>query len=134
MRAHPLALFAVALLVGCSGSSPTSSNLGAGGGGGSGGGPTASVTIRDFSFGPASLTIKAGGTVTWTNNGPSSHSVVSDAQGAFDSGTLAPPMASMDPYGGMSSGASYQMSFSTPGTYAYHCAFHASMHGTITVQ
>jgi plastocyanin len=125
-----------AILAACAGSAPTGNNLGGppGGAGGGGGGTTASVTIMDYAFGPTSLTVKAGTTVTWTNNGPSSHSVTSDAQGGFDSGTLSPPMASMDPYGGTSSGASYQMKFATPGTYTYHCAFHGSMHGTVTVQ
>jgi plastocyanin len=41
------------------------------------GGPsTASVIIADFSFTPANVTVGIGGQVTWTNNGPSQHSVV----------------------------------------------------------
>jgi plastocyanin len=41
------------------------------------GGPsTANVTIVDFSFNPPNVTVGIGGQVTWTNNGPSQHSVV----------------------------------------------------------
>jgi hypothetical protein len=41
------------------------------------GGPsTANVTIVDFAFNPANVTVGIGGQVTWTNNGPSQHSVV----------------------------------------------------------
>jgi plastocyanin len=40
-------------------------------------GPT--ITIRDFSFSPSTLTVKAGTTVEWLNDGPSSHTTTSDA-------------------------------------------------------
>jgi len=41
------------------------------------GGPaTANVTIVDFAFNPPVVVVGVGGTVTWTNNGPSLHSVV----------------------------------------------------------
>jgi len=57
---------------------------------------------------------------------------------AFDSGTLAAPGTTTDPYGGTTTtpGGSYSTTFSTPGTYAYHCTFHGTLHnmtGTITV-
>jgi len=133
MQTYPIAFVLALALAACSGSTMTGSS-GGGGGGGNGAVTNASVTIQDFSFSPTPLTVKAGGSVTWTNNGPSSHSVTSDTPGAFDSGTLSPPMASMDPYGGTSSGQTYRMTFPTPGTYPYHCAIHATMHGTITVQ
>jgi plastocyanin len=133
MRTDPVLCVLTLAVAACSGSTMTGANAG-GGGGGNGGGTSASVTIRDYSFSPTPLTIKAGGSVTWSNDGPSSHSVTSDTPGSFDSGTLSPPMASMDPYGGTSSGQTYSMTFPTPGTYAYHCTIHATMHGTITVQ
>ncbi len=37
-------------------------------------------------------------------------------------------------YGGMTNGGLFQVNFAAPGTYNYHCMFHAQMHGTITVQ
>ena len=40
--------------------------------------------------------------------------------GSFDSGNLAP-------------GATFSQSFSTPGTFTYHCNIHSSMTGTVTV-
>ena len=134
MRYTPLAFFLVAAAAACSGSTMTGLNGGGGGGGGNGGGTSASVTIRDYAFSPATITIKAGNSVTWTNDGFSSHTVTSDSMGVFDSGMLSPPMASMDPYGGTSSGQTYGMAFPTPGTYKYHCTNHPAMHGTVVVQ
>lgn len=116
----------------CSGAGLTATTTGGGGGGGNGGGASASVTIQDFSFSPVDDTIRAGATLTWTNNGPSSHTVTSD-DGSFDSGTLAAPSGS-DPYGGRTSGASYTRTFPAAGTFAYHCTIHPGMTGTITVR
>jgi FtsP/CotA-like multicopper oxidase with cupredoxin domain len=41
-----------------------------------GGASTAAVAIVDFAFNPANTLVGVGGQVTWTNNGPSQHSVV----------------------------------------------------------
>jgi plastocyanin len=91
------------------------------------------VTIQDFSYTLSSVSIKAGGKVSWTNNGPSSHTATSDTPGAFNSGTLLPPTGG-DPYGGGGSGGgAFQVTLGTPGTYTYHCALHPTMHGTVTV-
>jgi plastocyanin len=77
------------------------------------------ITIQNFAFAPASLTVKAGTTVTWTNNDSRTHSV-KWADGAAGSSPL-------------TTGSSYTRTFATPGTYAYVCGIHASMHGTIVV-
>ncbi|HKE91654.1 MAG TPA: plastocyanin/azurin family copper-binding protein [Gemmatimonadales bacterium] len=114
------------LLVGCSGLSVTNQT-----GSGGNGGPTASLTIQNYSYAPPTITVQVGTKVTWTNNGPAAHSVTSDSTG-FDSGALAAPMGNT--YGGMTSGGIFQVTFNTPGSYSYHCMFHAQMHGTITVQ
>jgi plastocyanin len=83
----------------------------------------AQVTIQDFSFRPSTLTVKAGTTVTWTNSGPSAHAVTSDTM-VFQSAALAGPTES-NPYGGGArSGMSFQFTFNTSGTYAYHCSLH----------
>jgi len=42
-------------------------------------GSVVGVTIQDFSFSPSTLTIKAGTSVKWTNNGPSAHTTTSGA-------------------------------------------------------
>ena len=116
------------LLAGCGGINMTSSNGNNGGGGNT---PTATITVQDYAYAPNVITIEAGTKVNWTNDGPSSHSVTSDSM-RFDSGALAGPKP--NPYGGMTNGGLFQMTFATPGTYTYHCMFHAQMHGTITVQ
>ena len=96
------------------------------------------VTIQDFSFSSASLTIQVGTTVKWTNNGPTAHTTTSDA-GAWNSGTISAPSGG-GAYGGGAAGGSYQFMFAAPGTYGYHCALHppslpqyAGFTGTITV-
>jgi plastocyanin len=80
------------------------------------------VTIEDFSFAPATLTVKVGTTVTWTNAGPSAHTTTSDT-GVWDSGTLNAPGGGGG-YGMTSAGGTYQVKFTTPGTYPYHCKIH----------
>ena len=115
---------------GCGGLSMTPST--GSGSGGTGPGLTAAITIKDYVFAPPVITIKTGTTVNWVNDGPSSHSASSDTTGQFDSGALAAP--TKNAYGGMTNGGLFQVNFSTPGTYTYHCMFHAQMHGTITVQ
>jgi plastocyanin len=83
---------------------------------------SADVTIQDFSFSPATVTIKAGATVRWTNQGPSAHTTTSDT-GLWDSGQLNPPSGG-GTYGGGTAGASFQMTFTQPGSYRYHCSIH----------
>jgi plastocyanin len=96
----------------------------------------ACITIQDFSFSPSTLTVKAGTTVTWANNGPSAHTTTSDG-GVWNSGTLSAPSGG-GAYGGGSAGGTFQFTFTTPGTYPYHCTIHPpasypSFTGTITV-
>lgn len=77
------------------------------------------ITVSNFSFTPATLTVKAGTTVTWTNQDSVAHTATSD-NGAF--GGALPP------------GGSYSFTFKTPGTYTYHCRIHPGMTATIIVQ
>ncbi len=88
---------------------------------------TAHVSIVDFGYSPASITVTMGTTVTWTNTGGVIHSVTSDT-GAFDSSPSCPSGACIDP------GSSYSHTFATAGTFAYHCRVHSNMHGTIIVK
>jgi plastocyanin len=78
------------------------------------------VGVYDNRFEPRSITITAGATVRLTNydNGP--HTVTSDS-GLWDSGQLSP-------------GSSHSYTFSTPGTYRYHCSNHPRMAGTVVVE
>jgi plastocyanin len=80
---------------------------------------SASVSIVDFAFDPGSVAVDAGGTVTWTNQGPSAHTVTAD-DGSFDSGT-------------MNAGDTYSFTFMSAGTFSYHCAIHPNMVGSVAV-
>lgn len=85
------------------------------------GGATTAVNIQGIAF-PATISVKPGTTVTWTNRDSVSHTVTSDAGQAqsFDSNTIAP-------------NGTFSVTFAKAGTYAYHCNIHASMHGTVVV-
>lgn len=87
---------------------------------------TAHVSIVDFGFSPASITVSAGTTVVWTNTGQSIHSVTSDT-GAFDSSPSCPDGPCIDPSG------TYSHTFTTAGTFAYHCRVHANMTAVVVV-
>lgn len=78
------------------------------------------VAIVDFGFEPTSVTVKVGATVTWTNTGSASHTATAD-DGSFDSKSLA-------------GGKAFSQIFTTAGTFAYHCAIHPAMKGTVVVQ
>jgi len=82
-----------------------------------------SITIKNFAFSPAMLTVKAGSAVTWTNQDGVTHAIASDSG--------YPVAFTSDP---VASGASYTFTFIQPGTYNYHCSIHPSMKGTIIVQ
>jgi plastocyanin len=81
------------------------------------------IAIKNFEFSPATLTVKTGTTVSWTNADGASHTVVSDA-GA--------PVAFTSP--SLATGSSFPFTFTEAGTYPYHCSIHPSMKGTIIVQ
>ena len=93
-----------------------------GGGGGGGGTPGAhEVWIQGMAFDPGTKTVAVGTTITWTNKDAIAHTVTSN------SGT---PLSS----GNIGSNGTYSYTFTVAGTYAYHCAIHPSMTGSITVQ
>jgi plastocyanin len=78
------------------------------------------VRIVDFAFQSAVITVTAGTTVRWTNIGAVTHTVTSDTS-LWDSGDLV-------------TGGVFSRTFTTPGTYDYHCAYHAaSMKGKVVV-
>ena len=84
---------------------------------------TTNVSIVNFQFQQADITIQPGDTVNWTNTVSTQHSVVSDTSSAetFSSGTL-----NLNDY--------FTHTFNTPGDFGYHCGFHPSiMTGTVHV-
>jgi plastocyanin len=80
----------------------------------------AQVVIKSTAFDPATVTIKVGESVTWTNQDPINHTVVAD-NGEFKSGELA-------------NGDTFSFTFDKAGTYAYHCSIHPSMKATVVVE
>lgn len=80
---------------------------------------TNAVTIKGFAFSPASITVKAGTSVTWTNQDQDAHTVTSTSN-AFGSKAL-------------NTGASYTYTFTKPGTYNYLCTIHPFMTATVVV-
>jgi plastocyanin len=81
---------------------------------------TNSVAIKNYLYGPETATVKAGDTVTWTNQDSVHHTVTTDSGDG-------PKSADMN------QGQTYSYAFKTAGTYKYHCEIHPSMHGTVTV-
>jgi plastocyanin len=79
------------------------------------------VSIDNFTFGPQTLTVKAGTTVTWTNKDDIPHGIASDNNAFAKSKAL-------------DTDDSYSFTFTTPGTYKYFCYVHPHMTGTIVVQ
>lgn len=79
----------------------------------------AAITIDNFTFGPANLTVPAGTTVTWTNHDDIPHSVVATDK-AFRSAAL-------------DTNERFTFTFKTAGTFAYFCGLHPHMTGKVIV-
>ncbi len=79
------------------------------------------VEIADFAFGPDTVTIPVGGSITWTNNDSALHTATAMDREGLQSGTL-------------NQGDSFTQVFDTAGTYEYFCEFHPNMSGTIIVE
>jgi amicyanin len=79
---------------------------------------SAKVSIANFAFDPATLTIKAGTTVVWTNNDVVAHTVT------FTDVANSPVL---------NRGDTFSRTFTAPGTFSYICSIHPFMHGTVVV-
>jgi plastocyanin len=80
------------------------------------------VKIDNFSFTPATLTVPAGTTVTWTNRDDIPHTVVSgDDPKAFKSKV-------------MDTDEKFSYTFTKTGTFTYFCSVHPKMTGTVVVK
>jgi len=77
------------------------------------------VTISNFAFSPASVSISAGDTVIFVNGDDTIHSIVAD-DGSFHSD-------------GLDTNDKASFSFAKPGKIAYHCGLHPFMKGEIIV-
>jgi len=84
------------------------------------GGQDTAVKIDNFTFTPQRVTVKAGTTVTWTNQDDIPHVVASSTK-IFKSKTL-------------DTDDKFSFTFTTVGTYDYFCSLHPHMTGTIVVE
>jgi len=82
--------------------------------------PSSTVSIDNFTFGPQTLKVKAGTTVTWTNKDDIPHAIAT-ASKQSKSKTLDTDDA-------------YSFTFTTPGSYEYFCSLHPHMTGTVVVE
>jgi amicyanin len=83
---------------------------------------TDKIEIKDFTYSPATITVKKGTTVTWTNEDSTRHNVAPDDETAdFKASEL------------LAKGESYSVTFNTVGTFAYHCTPHPFMKATVVV-
>jgi len=80
----------------------------------------AAVKIDNFVFGPQTITIPAGTTVTWTNSDDIPHTVVS-TEGVFKSKVV-------------DTDEKFSYTFTKAGTYPYYCSVHPKMTGKVVVQ
>ena len=80
----------------------------------------ASVEIHNFQFVPATLTVTAGTTVTWTNDDTTPHTVTEQNR-LFHSA-------------GLDTKDTFSYKFTTPGEFVYRCTFHPMMVGRIVVK
>jgi len=80
------------------------------------------VKVDNFSFGPVTLTVPVGTTVTWINRDDIPHTIVStDDPKAFKSKVL-------------DTDEKFSFAFSKPGTYPYFCSIHPKMTGKVIAQ
>ncbi len=79
------------------------------------------INIKDFTFNPATINIKKGTTVIWTNQDSTKHTVTSDSGSELDSELLA-------------KGETYSHQFNQTGTFNYHCTPHPFMEAKVIVE
>src|SRR5579863_2032948 len=80
----------------------------------------AAIKIDNFSFGPQTITVPVGATVTWTNSDDIPHTAVS-TDGVFKSKVL-------------DTDEKFSYKFDKAGIYPYYCTIHPKMTGTVVVQ
>jgi plastocyanin len=81
---------------------------------------TAEVKIDNFSFGPATITVAPGTTITWVNHDDIPHTVVS-TDSVFKSKVL-------------DTDERFSFTFTKAGTYPYFCSIHPKMTATVVVK
>ena len=105
---------AVVIMAGCKSNNSSYSTAPSGGGT-----PGANeVWMQNIAFSPATKTISAGTTITWTNKDNTTHTATSGVpnspDGLFNSGNL-------------NNGGTFSFKFTTAGTFKYYCMIHGTM-------
>ncbi len=87
-----------------------------------GSGPTTHyIDIQNYAYSPSTITINVGDTIIWTNLDSMDHTVTSDDGVTFDSNYI-------------STGGTFSFTFTSTGTFGYHCSPHPGMTATVIVQ
>ena len=79
------------------------------------------ITMKNIAFAPTSVTVKAGQTVTWTNEDDVAHNVIADSGASFKSDLL-------------NKGGTFTFTPKKAGTIEYECTIHPGMKATLNVQ
>jgi plastocyanin len=83
--------------------------------------PTRTVSIQNFRFKPAHITIKRGTKVRWINKDSTAHTVTANKMRSLNSGRLGP-------------GKRYTHTFKSAGKKRYHCNIHPDMRASVVVK
>lgn len=78
------------------------------------------VSMNNMQYDPASLKIKVGDTVVWTNKDDRDHTVVA-SNNSFKSDNIKP-------------NGTFSFQFKSAGTFTYGCTYHPRMKGSIIVE
>jgi len=84
----------------------------------------AAVTIKDSAFEPATIQIKKGQDVTWTNEGQAAHHIYADQS----------TTAGLDSQNPLNNGDTYTFTFENPGTYYYYDSLNPKLNATVVVE
>jgi len=82
--------------------------------------PAGAAQLGTRAYSPSPVTVAPGATVRWSNDDSITHTTTSNTA-VWTSGNISP-------------GSFFDVTFQTAGTYAYHCAIHPGMVGTVVVQ
>ena len=84
---------------------------------------TNEVFIQGFAFNPSTITVSVNTTITWTNKDGTAHTVTSDTGSpeTFNSPSI-------------NTNGTYPHTFTTAGTFNYHCSIHPTMLAKVIVQ
>jgi plastocyanin len=130
---RPIAKAAAALSVVAAAALLAACGSGSGGGGatasapaptstpGSASASASAITIKDFKFAPATLTVRPGARIAVTNEDSAPHTVTADDGHSFDTGTL-------------QQGSSKTITAPSTGSFAFHCTVHPFMKGQLVVK